>query len=106
MMRRSVASSSRRRAMKSAAKSVSASFMSSEGCRRNWPKPTQRLEPIGVHAEARDEHDEEEAEGHEQEQGAEAPQLAVVDAQRDSRGRRRRWPSTCTSRIRMAQGVP
>ena len=46
MMRRSVASSSRRRAMKSAAKNVRASFMSSEGCRRNCPNPTQRLEPM------------------------------------------------------------
>ena len=46
MMRRSAASSSRRRAMKSAAKRVRASFISSDGCSRNWPKPTQRLDPM------------------------------------------------------------
>ena len=45
MMRRSVAPSSSRRVIRSAAKIVSASFISSEGCRRNWPKPIHRLEP-------------------------------------------------------------
>ena len=45
MMRRSAESSSIRRATKSATNSVSANFMSSEGCMRNWPKPTHRLDP-------------------------------------------------------------
>ena len=44
-MRRSVAPSSSRRVIRSAAKTVSASFISSEGCRRNWPKPIHRLDP-------------------------------------------------------------
>ena len=46
MIRRSAASSSRRRVMKSAAKRVRASFISSDGCNRNCPKPTQRLDPM------------------------------------------------------------
>ena len=46
MMRRSAASSSRRRVMKSAANRVRASFINSDGCRRNCPKPTQRLDPM------------------------------------------------------------
>ena len=45
MMRRSVAPSSSRRVIRSAVKIVSASFISSEGCRRNWPKPIHRLDP-------------------------------------------------------------
>ena len=52
MMRRSVAPSSSRRVIRSAAKIVRASFISSEGCRRNWPKPIQRLEPCDVDPEA------------------------------------------------------
>ena len=82
MMRRSVAPSSSRRVMKSAAKSVSASFMSSEGCRRNCPKPTQRLDPMTSHPEPGHQDDEEEPDRHHEQQGADPPQLAVVDAHR------------------------
>ena len=52
--------------MKSAAKTARASFISSEGWSRSWPKPTQRLDPMAVHAEAGDQHHEEEPEGPEE----------------------------------------
>ncbi len=45
MIRRSGAPSSSRRVIRSAAKTVSASFINSDGWSRNWPKPTHRLEP-------------------------------------------------------------
>ena len=82
MMRRSVASSSRRRAMKSAAKRVSASFMSSEGCRRNCPKPTHRLDPMACTPRPGTSTTKRSPKVREQQQGAEAAQAPVVDPQR------------------------
>ena len=70
------------------------------------PEADPAARPHGVHAEAGDEDDEQQPEGHQQEQGAEPPQLAVVDAQRQPEHHQRRSPSTSTSRIRIAQGVP
>ena len=91
--------------MKSAANSVRASFISSDGCRRNCPKPTQRLDPIGGGTEARDQHHEEEAERHQEDEGAEPPQLAVVEAD----GRPQRDAPIAihmASLMRMAHGEP
>ncbi len=45
MIRRSGAPSSSRLVIRSAAKTVSASFINSDGWSRNWPKPTHLLEP-------------------------------------------------------------
>ncbi len=45
------------------------------------PEADPSARPHGVHPEAGHQHDEEEPERHQEEQGAEPPQLAVVDAQ-------------------------
>ena len=58
--------------MKSAAKIVSASFINSDGWMRNWPKPTQRLEPWTWTPRPGHQHHEQEAEGDDQEERADA----------------------------------
>ena len=80
MIRRSAASSSRRRVMKSAANRVRASFISSDGCRRNCPKPTQRLDPMACTPRPGTSTTKSRRERHQHDQRAEAPQLAVVEA--------------------------
>ena len=87
MMRRSVAPSSSRRVIRSAAKTVSASFISSEGWRRNWPKPTHRLEPCDVDPETGHQDDEEKEEGDPEQERAQPAELAVVEAHRQRRTR-------------------
>ena len=72
-----------RRTTMSAAKSTSASFMSSDGWRRSEPKPIQRDEPPGRHAEAGHQHGDEQAEGDDHQRDAELAPLPVVDAGED-----------------------
>ncbi len=108
MMRRSVASSSSRRAMKSAAKSVSGELHQLGGLQAELPEAHPAARAHGVHAEARDEHDEEEREGDEEQRRAEAPQPPVVDADgQPQRHQADRHPHRLADqdRVRRAVGV-
>ena len=80
MMRRSAASSSRRRVMKSAANDGEGELHQLGGLQAELPEADPAARAHGVHAEARDQHHEEEAERHQHDERAEAPQLAVVEA--------------------------